>query len=123
MIRIRGTVGETPVDLTLELDDEDWSRLAGLKAPDAESASAQPATAMDSTAPPAPKPLDDPLWQTALSLVEAAGQVSGPQLLEQLEGLAGSTAAGKRLLVRLRHSDRIEIRSGDQAPLYCWKPT
>jgi hypothetical protein len=27
MLRIRGTVGDLPVDLTLELDDNDWARL------------------------------------------------------------------------------------------------
>jgi len=27
MMRIRGTIGELPVDLTLELDDSDWARL------------------------------------------------------------------------------------------------
>ena len=27
MLRIRGTVGDLPVDLTLELDDADWARL------------------------------------------------------------------------------------------------
>ena len=26
MLRIRGTVGDLPVDLTLELDDADWAR-------------------------------------------------------------------------------------------------
>ena len=27
MLRIRGTIGDLPVDLTLELDDGDWARL------------------------------------------------------------------------------------------------
>ena len=27
MLRIRGTVGDWPVDLTLELDEGDWARL------------------------------------------------------------------------------------------------
>ncbi len=55
--------------------------------------------------PPAAKPLnqDDALWQVAKDLLRKAGQLSGPDLLDQLEGLAGSAAAGKRLLVRLRH--------------------
>ena len=30
MLRIRGTVGDLPVDLTLELDDADWARLGPL---------------------------------------------------------------------------------------------
>jgi len=33
MLRIRGTIGEWPVDLTLELDEGDWAQLgAQLKA-------------------------------------------------------------------------------------------
>ena len=27
MLRIRGTVGDVPVDLTVELDDSDWAKL------------------------------------------------------------------------------------------------
>lgn len=111
MIRIRGSIGATPVDLTVEMDAEDWARL-GAQLP----VTAEPAA----SAPAAPRTQNDALWQTALSLVEQAGQVSGPQLLEQLEGLAGSTAAGKRLLVRLRHSSQVAVQAGDQAPVYCW---
>lgn len=114
MIRIRGSVGDTPVDLTVEMDAEDWVRLGGqlLDGGATPAAAAAPLTA--------PKGQDDALWQTALSLVEQAGQVTGPQLLAQLEGLAGGTAAGKRLLVRLRHSRQVAVKAGDQAPLYCW---
>lgn len=112
MIRIRGSIGDTPVDLTVEMDAEDWARL-GAQLPVAAS---EPAV----TATVAPKGQNDALWQTALNLVEQAGQVSGPQLLAHLEGLAGSTAAGKRLLVRLRHSSQVAVQAGDQAPIYCW---
>jgi hypothetical protein len=27
MLRIRGSIGDWPVDLTLEMDDSDWARL------------------------------------------------------------------------------------------------
>ncbi|WPO99489.1 hypothetical protein SFA35_23295 [Pseudomonas sp. HR96] len=111
MIRIRGNIGETAVDLTVEMDADDWARL-GAQLP----VTAEPGPAV----PAAPRNQNDALWQTALRLVEQAGQVSGPQLLEQLEGLAGSTAAGKRLLVRLRHSSQVAVQAGDQAPVYCW---
>jgi hypothetical protein len=117
MIRIRGTVGTTPVDLTVEMDTEDWARLgAQLPLRDAE-----PVLAPADSTPPASRGQAEELLQTALGLVQIAGQVSGPQLLAQLEGLAGSTAAGKRVLVRLRHSPLISVHSGEQAPLYCWK--
>lgn len=46
--------------------------------------------------------------------------MGGPELLERLEGLAGSVAAGKRLLVRLRHSSEVKVESGADAPVYHW---
>ncbi|WP_426143618.1 hypothetical protein [Pseudomonas sp. DWP3-1-2] len=112
MLRIRGTVGDWPVDLTLELDEGDWAQLgAQLKAvkPEAAVADSKPVSQ------------DDALWQVAQDLLRKAGQMSGPQLLHQLEGLTGSTAAGKRLLVRLRHSAQVKVESGQDAPLYSWK--
>ncbi|MCF5804448.1 MULTISPECIES: hypothetical protein [Pseudomonas syringae group] len=113
MLRIRGTVGQWPVDLTLELDEGDWAQLgAQLKAaaPDISVAEVES------------KPLgqDDTLWQVAQELLQKAGQMSGPDLLGQLEGLAGSTAAGKHLLVRLRHNANVKVESGGDAPLYSW---
>ncbi|RMT53013.1 hypothetical protein ALP45_100343 [Pseudomonas coronafaciens pv. atropurpurea] len=113
MLRIRGTVGQWPVDLTLELDEGDWAQLgAQLKAaaPDISVAEVES------------KPLgqDDRLWQVAQELLQKTGQMSGPDLLGQLEGLAGSTAAGKHLLVRLRHSANVKVESGGDAPLYSW---
>lgn len=117
MLRIRGTVGDLPVDLTLEIDPADWALLGRqLKG-----------SALDEQAPPATsastgqsKNQDDGLWRNALAIVESSGQISGPALLEQLEGLAGSTAGAKRLLVRLRHSASVRVQSGADAPLYCW---
>lgn len=115
MLRIRGTVGDLPVDLTIEMDPEDWALLGNqLKG----SAAEIPAVAVTSASKP--KTQDDALWRNALALVESSGQVSGPALLEQLEGLAGSTAGAKRLLVRLRHSALVQVQSGADAPLYCW---
>ncbi|HEX8593695.1 MAG TPA: hypothetical protein VF682_10485 [Pseudomonas sp.] len=112
MLRIRGTVGDWPVDLTLELDEGDWAQLG------AQLKSAKPeATAADSK----PVSQDDALWQIAQDLLRKAGQMNGPQLLDQLEGLTGSTAAGKRLLVRLRHNAQVKVESGQDAPLYIWK--
>ena len=113
MLRIRGTVGDWPVDLTLELDEGDWAQLgAQLKAakPDIEAAAV--------VSKPASQ--DDKIWQIALDLLRKAGQMSGPDLLAQLEGVAGSTAAGKRLLVRLRHCANVKVESGAHAPLYSW---
>ncbi|ATV20141.1 hypothetical protein CFN58_04255 [Pseudomonas avellanae] len=117
MLRIRGTVGQWPVDLTLELDEGDWAQLGTqLKA-----------VAPDLTAPTAAesKPVnpDDWLWLVAGEMLQKAGQMSGPDLLGQLEGLAGSTAAGKHLLVRLRHCANVKVESSGDAPLYSWIET
>lgn len=115
MLRIRGTVGDWPVDLTLELDDADWAQLgAQLKVAKADTSPA-------SVSKPASQ--DDTIWNITQDLLRNAGQISGPQLLEQLEGLTGSTAAGKRLLVRLRHSPQVRVESGQDAPLYSWIKT
>ncbi|WP_448124367.1 hypothetical protein [Pseudomonas veronii] len=112
MLRIRGTVGDLPVDLTLELDDADWARLrAQLQTTPVPSATAAPAVAAKQ---------NDDLWQNAQDLLRAAGQLNGLELLDQLEGLAGDAAAGKRLLVRLRHSGQVKVSSGGDTPLYTW---
>lgn len=116
MLRIRGTVGDWPVDLTLELDEGDWAQLgAQLKAAKPEAAAAAVVSK--------PASQDDKIWQIALDLLRNAGQINGPELLDQLEGLTGSTAAGKRLLVRLRHSSQVKVESGQDAPLYSWVGT
>ncbi|MBC3384876.1 hypothetical protein [Pseudomonas sp. SWRI179] len=112
MLRIRGTVGEWPVDLTIEMDEGDWAQL-GAQLQVAKS---------ESVVTPAAKPAnqDDAQWQIAKELLRKAGQLSGPDLLEQLEGLTGSASAGKRLLVRLRHSAEVKVLSGADTPLYSW---
>ena len=109
MVRIRGRIGDWPVDLTLELDAEDWAQLA------------QRVAVTPTPVEPAATPGgNDRLWETALQLVRDAGQVEGPQLLGQLAALAGGEAAGKRLLVRLRHCAQIRMETGADAPIYHW---
>nr|WP_180204434.1 hypothetical protein [Pseudomonas sp. SbOxS1]NYU04358.1 hypothetical protein [Pseudomonas sp. SbOxS1] len=111
MLRIRGSIGDWPVDLTLEMDDADWARLG-----------AQLQVEKTEVSAPAAKPLtqDDALWQVARDLLRKAGQLSGPDLLDQLEGLTGSAASGKRLLVRLRHSADVKVESGGDTPIFHW---
>lgn len=113
MMRIRGTIGELPVDLTLELDDSDWARL-GMHL--------QTATPVTGEVPAAPAPVnqDESLWQAAQDLLREAGQLSGLELSDRLEGLAGSAPAGKRLLVRLRHSAKVKVSIGGDTPQYSW---
>ena len=53
-------------------------------------------------------------------LLRKAGQISGPELLDQLQALTGSTGAGKRLLVRLRHCNEVKVVSGTDSPIYSW---
>ncbi|MEF9899506.1 MAG: hypothetical protein RR736_12170 [Pseudomonas sp.] len=113
-MRIRGHIGDWPVDLTLELDPAEWAQLGGQLTPAAPQAGAATASTAPSSRP------DDALWQAAREVLRNAGQLNGPQLLERLEGLAGNTAAGKRLLVRLRHSAEVKVESGVDAPIYHW---
>ncbi|MCY1539751.1 hypothetical protein D9M68_753520 [compost metagenome] len=110
MVRIRGRIGDWPVDLTVELDAQDWAQLAA-QLPAGAAAEVAPATA----------PVhNDALWQTTLELLRKAGQIEGPQLFEQLAALAGGEAAGKRLLARLRHCAQVRVEVGEDAPIYHW---
>ena len=111
MLRIRGSIGDWPVDLTLEMDDADWARLGAQLTVEKTGVTAAPAK---------PQNQDDALWQIARDLLRKAGQLSGPDLLEQLEGLTGNASAGKRLLVRLRHSPDVKMESGGDTPIYRW---
>ncbi|WP_458723523.1 hypothetical protein [Pseudomonas brenneri] len=113
MMRISGTIGELPVDLTLELDASDWARLG------AHLQAVAPATD-EVPAAPAPVNQDANLWQAAQDLLREAGQLSGLELSDRLEGLAGNAQAGKRLLVRLRHSAKVKVSSGGDTPQYSW---
>jgi hypothetical protein len=110
MIRIRGHVGEWPVDLNIEMDDQDWAQLARQLPL---SANVQAAQAPDNASA-------DALWRGAQQLLREAGSMDGPQLLAELEALSGSALAGKRLLVRLRHSAQVRVQSGADAPIYSW---
>ena len=115
MLRIKGRIGDWPVDLAVELDQEDWAQLAALLPRDSAATQAPALTPM-TVAPQG----QDGLWQTAQELLQRAGSLDGPQLLGELAALAGSAAAGKRLLVRLRHCPQVQIDSGGEAPLYRW---
>jgi hypothetical protein len=112
MLRIRGTVGDWPVDLSIDMDEGDWAQLG------AQLQTVRPDNTVTAAARPATQ--DDALWQIARELLRKAGQLSGPDLLEQLEGLTGSAPAGKRLLVRLRHCPDVKVISGGDTPLYSW---
>lgn len=112
-MRIRGHIGDWPVDLTLELDPAEWAQFGG------HLERALPATPPTEASVSSVRS-DDVQWQAALTLLRQAGQLNGPALLEGLAALAGSTAAGKRLLVRLRHSAQVKVESGADAPVYRW---
>lgn len=112
-MRIRGQIGEWPVDLTIELEPAEWASLAGRVVEQGPGEVAAPVASGQVRA-------DDSQWLAARELLRKAGQLHGPALLEQLEGLAGSMAAGKRLLVRLRHSSEVKVESGADAPVYHW---
>ena len=108
MIRIRGHIGELSVDLSVELDDQDWAQLA------------QQLPNLARSEAPTRAAASDELWHTALKLLREARQVEGPQLLAQLEALSGSAQTAKRLLVRLRHCEQVRVASGVDAPVFSW---
>ncbi|MDN6856112.1 hypothetical protein QO207_05880 [Pseudomonas sp. CAN2814] len=115
MLRIKGTIGDWPVDLTVEMDDADWARLAqNLPA----AAGAAPAS-VAAPAPVAGAPVDQ-LWLAAQDLLRRSGSSEGPQLLDELAALAGSSGAAKGLLVRLRHSPKVKIEVRDGVQLFNW---
>ncbi|MBT9238849.1 MULTISPECIES: hypothetical protein [Pseudomonas] len=112
-MRIRGQIGDWPVDLTIELAPEEWAQLGRQVELPAVAQTAATETVATTRQ-------DDGQWIAAREVLRLAGQMSGPELLDRLEGLAGSTAAGKRLLVRLRHSSEVKVESGVDAPVYHW---
>ena len=111
MIRVRGRLGNWPIELDIEMEAADWAAL-GQALPEQEAVVKKAGSAVN--------PPNDSLWQTAQSLLQQAGEISGPQLLAELAALAGSAATAKRLLVRLRHAPQVQIESGVDAPLYRW---
>ena len=116
-MRVQGQLGDVAIDLQISLEESEWARLAELlrgALPAATEAAPVP------SAVPVASPVTDRLWQTACQLLSEAGACEGPQLLADLEALAGSAEAGKRLLVRLRHSPQVRVEQQDEAPLYIW---
>lgn len=113
MVRIRGRIGDWPVDLTVELDAADWAQLAGRPTEVPPPPPAGKAGAAGGSG-------EARLWQLAQELLRQAGELDGPTLLARLEALAGSPAGGKRLLVRLRHSPQVQVASAADAALYRW---
>jgi len=114
-VRIRGTIGEWPVDLTIELDPQEWAQLAR-PTEQLPASTPQPAAAM---LPAATK--DDGPWRVACELLRTAGRMEGPELLEQLQGVTGDFGAAKRLLVRLRHHGQVRVFSEGETPMYVWQ--
>ncbi|MFJ4433263.1 hypothetical protein ACIPZG_20065 [Pseudomonas sp. NPDC089395] len=112
-MRIRGQIGDWPVDLTIELEPAEWAQLGRQIEEPVVAEAGAPAVAGVARQ-------DDGQWAAARDVLRQAGQMNGPELLDRLEGLAGSTAAGKRLLVRLRHSSEVKVESGVDAPVYHW---
>ncbi|BBH48298.1 hypothetical protein [Pseudomonas sp. KU43P] len=112
-MRIRGKIGDWPVDLTIELEPEEWAQLGRQTEVPVTADTAAVAVANVARQ-------DDGQWGAARDVLRQAGQMNGPELLDHLEGLAGSTAAGKRLLVRLRHCSEVKVESGADAPVYHW---
>ncbi|KTS78432.1 hypothetical protein NS274_06920 [Pseudomonas oryzihabitans] len=114
MVRIRGTIGSQPVDLTVELEEADWQRLAAaLRSTEAATVAAAPASA--------PKSGGDMLWDQVVKLLSSAGRLSGPDILVALEKLTGNLGVAKQLLVRLRHSPQVRMERVGEAQFYIWQ--
>lgn len=118
-MRIRGMIGAWPVDLTLELDQQDWASLRVAQAPAASTSALAPEPgAVQGELSPGQG--TDGLWQGSLQVLREAGQLEGTALLASLAALAGSAAAGKRLLVRLRHDSRVKVQQAGDTPVFHW---
>ncbi len=116
-MRVQGQLGDLAIDLQISLEENEWTRLAeSLRGALPAATEAAPAPSVV----PVVSPATDRLWQTACQLLSEAGACEGPQLLADLQALAGSAEAGKRLLVRLRHSPQVRVEQQDEAPLYIW---
>ena len=116
-MRVQGQLGDVAIDLQINLEESEWARLAELlrgALPLAVDAAPVP------SAVPMASPVTDRLWQTACQLLSEAGACEGPQLLADLQALAGSAEAGKRLLVRLRHSPQVRVEQREDVPWYSW---
>jgi hypothetical protein len=114
-VKIRGTIGQWPVDLTIELDDHELSRLKGMGvAEEEEHERPEPTRAV-----PAAR-LHDPHWDAAQDVLRQAGQLDGPRLSQAIEAVTGNPAATKRLLVRLRHSPNVRLESSADVHIYHW---
>lgn len=114
MVRIKGTIGAWPVDLTIELDSHDWAQLAAHLPVQPAAEQTRPA------ATPSPHSPDDNQWLLVQELLRSAGTMEGPTLLGELQALTGNASAAKRLLVRLRHSALVDVQAGADAPVYRW---
>lgn len=117
MVRIRGTIGSQPVDLTVELEEADWQRLAAALRP---TEAPLPAAAV-SAAPSGSKSGGDMLWDQVVKLLSSAGRLSGPDILVALEKLTGNLGVAKQLLVRLRHSPQVRMERVGEAQFYIWQ--
>lgn len=112
-MRIRGHIGDWPVDLTIELEPDEWAQLGRQPEP-----STVDGTAQASVRPVIPQ--HDGHWTAACDLLHQAGALKGPVLLARLEELVGSAAGAKRFLVRLRHSPQVKVESAEDAPVFHW---
>ena len=112
MVRIRGSIGDWPVDLTLELDAEDWRQLAQ-HVPRRRWASRR------SRRPGRRRRQRRWIAMATAQDLLRAGRIEGPQLLAELEGFSGNAGAAKQLLVRLRHA-RVKVEVVDGTQVFVW---
>lgn len=114
MVRIRGSIGDWPVDLTLELDAEDWRQLAQ-HVPRRRWASRR------SRRPGRRR--RQRRWiaygRPPRTCCAAAGG-SRAAVAGGVGGFSGNAGAAKQLLVRLRHDARVKVEVVDGTQVFVW---
>ena len=120
MIRIRGKIGNYPIELEIELSSQEWLQLmaGGIKCSAEESLADGEDSSSEQDRRVAVQ--TSSIWEAARALIQQAGVISGPQLLVELEALSGSVQTAKQLLMRLRHTPDVVLERPPDALMYRW---
>ncbi|MGI0119008.1 hypothetical protein [Zooshikella sp. RANM57] len=114
-MRIKGSVGNTPIDLTITCDEDVlnmaselldvWSRQNKAATPcESELENTVPTSTHSKTTRHKPS-----LLQQALDYIEKEKQVTNYQLVDFLSGLEGNEQSVKQTIMRLKHHSNIQL--------------
>ena len=116
MVRIRGMIGDWPVDLTVELDDSDWAKLG---------TQLQVSEMPTSAAPAKPVSQDDAVWETTKDLLRELAQKEGLSLEQTIAVGDGANdlpmlaIAGLGVAFRAKQKTAYEIADSDWSSDVC----